>query len=267
MAVTQNTLAATPSMAAPGLTSMTSGAANTKGSWAQIVASTNFDVWGITIVVTLGSQSSAVRNWLMDLGVGAAASEQVIASNFSLVGPGSMSNTPPSILFFPLFIPKGTRVAIRGQCSNATTAVNVLAFFQGGPSSPPWPVFSGCEAIGVDTATSKSTAITVGSGAGTESAWTSVGSATSRGYKAIQQVVQQDVNTGMLSTILHSEWGYSSTTLGESVVNVNNVEHVSIIFPSGPDYIPVPSGTQLQVRAESTLATGETYGWSLLGYY
>ena len=64
----------------------------------------------------------------------------------------------------------------------------------------------------------------------------------------------------------HMEWGYSSTTLGERYFAGSNVEMVGNFMPSVLDYVTIPSGTQLEVRAECS-GTGESLGYSLLGFY
>jgi len=264
--VAQNNLAATPTTAGAG-TTITAGAANTKGSWAQLFAATNFDVYGITLLITNNSTSALVRNWLFDLGIGPSA-EQPIVSNLMGTGNTNLTSGPTGPHYFlPIFIPKGTRVVARAQCSTASATANITAWLQGGPSNVPWRAFAGAEGIGINTAASAGTAITAGSPAGTESAWTSIGSTTARAYGAIKLMVGTDVSTAVNNAAYHAEWGYSSTTLGESLFFSNNVENVGGLYPLQPDYVQIPVGTQLQVRTESSLATGEALQYGLLGFF
>lgn len=269
MAAMQSNLAAIPTTAAAG-TSITSGAANTKGAtWTTLIASTNFDVWGITLIITNNTSSATQRNWLFDIGVGASSSEQPIVLNLGSSGPTNLTGAGPNAYFLPLFVPKGARISARAQCNAATITANVLIFVHGGPSDPPWQVYSRCDCYTANTGTSAcGTAVAVPSTAGTESAWTNVGSTTPRAYYAIKLIVGTDALTTVNNAVYHVEWGYSSTTLGEYVVIGNNVECVAGIYPVHPDPIFIPSGTQLQIRTESSLATGETaFQYGFLGFY
>lgn len=262
----QNNLSATPSPIAWG-TTVTSGAANTKGSFAQLISSASFDVWGFTIGIVNNSLNNAVRNWLIDIAVGGAGSEQVIVSNLLATATASAQSIlgGPVLYWFPIFIPKGVRISCRAQCSNAATTLSAAIFLQGGPQSPPWPVFVGADGIGINVSTSSGTPLTAGS-TGTESAWTSVGSATSKQYFAIQPMVQTDTNIAMNNLTYHVEWGWSSTTMGERFFITGNIEVVSSLIPMIPDFAFVPLGTQLQVRAECN-STGESLQYGLIGYY
>ncbi|MGH8700059.1 MAG: hypothetical protein ACREVR_02630 [Burkholderiales bacterium] len=97
-----------------------SGSANTKGAWTQIIASTDHDARGIGISLVTPDDSASPGRWdgLIDIGIGAAASEQVIVPNLLLSAVYEGGNG--KYFWFPLFIPKGTRLAARMQCSTAS---------------------------------------------------------------------------------------------------------------------------------------------------
>lgn len=93
------------------------GSANTKGSWVELTAATGLPLKWLAIYI--GNKENSVRTsmyGLIDIGVGAAASEQVIISNIpiaahltgDLVGPQFI---PPIMLD----IPEGARIAVRAQ--------------------------------------------------------------------------------------------------------------------------------------------------------
>lgn len=94
------------------------GSAHTKGSYAQLTASTT--VAGRWCVLTVAQDSSASSGtWQMDLAVGGAGSEQIIVPDLNVaaddVGLGVLR------VFLPVAIPLGSRVAARCR-SNITTA-------------------------------------------------------------------------------------------------------------------------------------------------
>lgn len=104
-----------------------SGTANTKGAWAQLVASTTNPIR--RLLLSVGDNGSNARNvsWWIDLGIGAAGSEQVLVPNMQgtmLQGPSSFLGLSPMLWELPCFIPSGTRLAAR--C--AVNSTNTIAF-------------------------------------------------------------------------------------------------------------------------------------------
>ena len=91
--------------------SVTSGAANTKGSYTQLTAATAQDFIGVILAMDTINTGVATNRFSLDLAVGAAASEFIILSNimFSYHG-GDWATVNP---FIPLQIPAGTRLSLR----------------------------------------------------------------------------------------------------------------------------------------------------------
>lgn len=96
------------------------GTANTKGAWSQLVASTAVDVAAIFGVIGYNADvaRAAVASSLVDIGIGAAASEFVILPDFSLAW-GTSYDGPTDVVINPVpcAIPSGTRIAARSACS------------------------------------------------------------------------------------------------------------------------------------------------------
>ena len=93
-----------------------SATANIKGSYIQLTAATNRDYIGIFGVQ--GGGSSGFSDWyMMDIAVGASGSELAIVPNF---WGSSYYYAASPILFLPIPIPAGTRIAARCQCSVAS---------------------------------------------------------------------------------------------------------------------------------------------------
>lgn len=86
------------------------GSADTKGAWVELGASTAHDAHWIEIDVT---NSSTVAIALLDIGIGAGGSETVIIPDLVVVTKGSPGSGVPYL--FPVFIPRGSRVAARFQ--------------------------------------------------------------------------------------------------------------------------------------------------------
>lgn len=146
---------------------LTTGVADTKGAWVELVGLTIQDYEGVVVLPQL---SASGRTILVDIGVGAAGSEKAKIPNFKYdtISNAQGSGIAPT---FPLAVAEGLRVAMRGQASSASLVVTLGA--QGLPQT-----FLGMKGsaeildIGVDTANSKGTVIDAGGSANTKGAWT-----------------------------------------------------------------------------------------------
>ncbi len=98
---------------------VTSGAANTKGSYAQLSASTPMDADGFHMHLL---PAGATADYLVDIALGGAGSEVVIVPDFFMYGNnGSLSEIrTTSQVYVPIPIKAGTRVAARFQSNGAT---------------------------------------------------------------------------------------------------------------------------------------------------
>ncbi len=108
-------------------TVLTSGLANAKGAYSQIVVSTARDYAGIMVGVDT-DQADRTDVYLIDIAIGPGGSEQVIIPNLVLksVG-GSLGPAPcPGPFYIPL--PAGTRIAARSQAVGAA-AIMVLTLY------------------------------------------------------------------------------------------------------------------------------------------
>ena len=100
-------------------------AANTKGAWTEIVASSNRLRY---LGIAFGLQANTIRadgGRLFDIGIGAASSEQVIIPDIFIAEGGIADLDPPHNLWFPVDIPAGTRISVRQQ-STITDATDRL---------------------------------------------------------------------------------------------------------------------------------------------
>jgi hypothetical protein len=92
------------------------GAANTKGSYSQIVAAAPFDVGGLLLQGQINTNSRQ----FMDIALGLAAAEVVVVPNVPMMNQGGSGAHSIMQKFIPLFVPKGTRIAVRQQGSGGS---------------------------------------------------------------------------------------------------------------------------------------------------
>jgi hypothetical protein len=96
-----------------------------KGAWAQIYASTNYDSYGILICINSNFASAGSRNTITDIGIDEAGGTSYIVKIPDLVCGNSGGFTQIGTwYYFPIFIPKGSRIAARGQ-GTVTTAYRI----------------------------------------------------------------------------------------------------------------------------------------------
>lgn len=101
------------------------GSANTKGSYTEITSATSFPIKLLYLMGQAGTTTtpSTAASWLVDIAAGAAASEVDLIPNLymrmiiSQGGPIPMLQGP-----FPVDIPTGTRLSVRGQASTVADA-------------------------------------------------------------------------------------------------------------------------------------------------
>jgi hypothetical protein len=219
--------------------------ASTKGSYSEIVAATTFAAQGIWVVINRGSASAAV---LVDIAVGAAASEQVIISDIYVRPRGSgLFNSCP--LYLPLAIPEGSRISARSQSSTAATTVDVsVILVRGGRGF--CPVSSNVFPIGSAGANSP------GLSSGVVSANTKIS------YVEMTSSLARDIN--YLVVGLHSVCSATCGNLYDIAIGGSGSEQ--IIMANMPDgshssiqvnrysLIPcrLPAGTRIAMRGQSS---------------
>lgn len=250
-----NNFTATPSTSAVGTLLTAAGSAHTKGSWAPLIDPVPFDVYGIWLQFTDHFTTGSAIKGLTDIGIGPSGggSEVVVVPNLLTGGIANLTFAGGGAqrwFYLPLFIPEGTRLSARHQSTTASKTIRCVVNLWGGPSGPAWPTITHVDAYGITEASSSGVSHTPGN-TGAESAWASVGSTLSKDYDGFFVSVQG--NNGTETAIgYHLEFGYSSTTLCEVYCQGATNETICGPLPSGPFFVPLPSGTQMQVRGEAS---------------
>lgn len=245
------------------------GAANVKGAWVQLVAASARDAHSVVLEIGLDSGTSGIPGFLIDIGIGASGSEQIIVPNLFYDQRAEFSEAVLCMFRLPLKVPAGSRLAARVQCVTASATFRVSAQLVSG--EPSEDSVSRVYAYGVDTATSRGTEIDPGATVDTKGAW-------------VQLVASSDELSGLFITLGH---GPVDTTTGcrylidigvgaaasEQVI-VSNIAVDSIIdgnllLPAITDLFrtKIPAGSRLAVRAQSSTvsATERQFDVALYG--
>lgn len=246
--------------ASTGTTITASGSANVKGSWTQLIASTAEDYDGLLVYLAPGA--AANRSFLVDIGIGAAASETVIIPDLleAHSNPGDVVR-PGCCYKINIAIPKGSRLAARCQCSTAsgTTTVLCVPFREGNLRCGQW------SAIGVTTANSNATSVDPGASANTKGSWVELVASTSYDIDLLIVALGSRDQTGSIVTC---SWlvDIGVGAAGSEVVIVPNLWTALTDYSAGaacqssvpvtpPIVRRIPAGSRIAARAQCSSAT------------
>ncbi|MBA3431231.1 MAG: hypothetical protein H0U16_07105 [Actinobacteria bacterium] len=196
---------------------------------------------------------------LLDIGIGAAASESIIVPDWN-IGAASTASIGPKSQYWPLFIPSGTRIAARtaGVILNDTCAFSMM-LDQEFPFGPP-STLDRVTSYGVTAVGSKG--INVITGANAYGSWTQLTAATSSDHDAWAVSLGQAADVTVTGGAIFVQLGVGPTAgpqvIGEWIFATNVNEEISGPIPDKPTWQPVPSGTAICARVAAA-ATTETF--------
>lgn len=227
-----------------------SGSANTKGSYAQLTASTPFlAAWLLVEAMTNTNGSTQ----LVDIAIGGAGSEKVIVSNLMVQGPRDLFCVP-----LPIQVPGGVRLAARTQAATGSQSCFVQVTLLAARSGMQ-PSGGVVDCYGQDTSTSRGVSVDPGGSANTKGSWTQITASTTRRARGFFLLLggQGNTNTSLGSwlydvgiggagseQVIVADWGVDVRAAG----NVHPAPHCSPFFP-----IPIGSATRIAVRSQSTV--------------
>lgn len=256
-------------------TTVTAGANSADSTAVTLMAALGHDVHRLGITVSGFSLSTANGSTLMDILIDpAGGTAWVSLIDDLLVGFTSIINTGqsgPTLCFeFPIFIPAGASIGARARTAHtadlATGRVAVECY--GNPSRPEmWWYGRKVETLGVTAGSSIGTSVTPGV-SGAFGSWTSIGSATSGRYGAVQFSLQGPGAAVTATMGNHFEIGYGSNRLpglpnihqSMSTLEVNFHTASGTLMPCD-----IPSGTQMQMRIACSIGTAQVMQGAIYG--
>lgn len=241
-------------------TQMTCGAANTKGSYAELIASTSFAATGFTLIL---SRPSTAGLYMMDVAIGGAGSESVILANFAI----DIGATNPTVsCLIPLAIASGSRVAVRAQSSAAAPTLDAEIILHrggliGGVS------YSTATTYGADTATSSGTALANG-GANTKGAYSQLSASVTGPIGAL--ILLCGLRNTPIANATSALIDVATGGAGAETVRISNVAThgdtlIDRYFPEAYIFpIDIAAGTRLAARAQ--YSTNEPLDAIVIGF-
>jgi len=232
-----------------------SASTNTKGSWSQLGSALSFDV--SLIHLTLYT-TTAARNIILDIGIGASGSQQVLMSNLYFRPTGSTDSQLDIIL--PMDIPTGSVLWGRAQSNTASSAVTFVkingysgGFVQGAGHS-------GGDGIGITLGSSVGTTLTASAAGNTKGSYAQLIASTARDYSGLIVLAYGQSATEYLMDIAIGASGSEQVIMPNVMLGIASMAGF---------YIPlaVPSGTRVAARCQCAAAAADTIVMSAVGMY
>lgn len=239
--------------------------ANTKGIWTEIDAATAFPVGGF-MLSALVANAALADDHLIDVGVGAAASEVVILANVHHSAGSTLS--PLETTNFPLALPQGVRIAMRKQSTTAAAAVfpSILLYSAGMAGS-----LYAADTYGANTADSGGVSVDPGAMANTKGSYSEITAATTRRIKKLVLCFGNQENNVRTTT----DW-LVDVAVGAGGSEIVIIPNQHVFASSATDWlhgirreynVDIPAGVRLAARAQcaTTDATDRLFDVVLIG--
>src|SRR5262245_45392246 len=236
----------------PGTVITSGAAAATKGAWGELFAATLFDAYFMVIHFAGISSPGVSTRACVDIGIGAATEEVLIAD---LLGGGAGSTgasanvSGPKLWAFPIYIPAGSRITARYASERLSFSTRIAMWLYGGHGYPPFRVGTKVTTYGIGTVPG-GTAITPGVSA--EGAWTQIAAASSDDHFAFAPSFQTS-GTTVGNKSLTTDIGIGAATEEELASSywwqTDSSETLGGPQPAMPTWADVPAGTRLAMRA------------------
>lgn len=245
-----------------------SASTNTKGSWVQLIAATDFEASGI--LIRGGDFQSGGRHFLLDVAIGAEGSEIILIPDLAYMAARGSPQAPGSPLyyFFPLRVPQGVRLSVRVASSTASSVLNVGAYLFSGNFMASAP-FNRVTAHGTNSSLSKGTIVDPGADDHAK-ANTEIVASTTNPIRALvigETRSQLDGATTPTERLQDVSVGASA---GQPIISnlaseENNEENVLPVWP-GPYPCDIPAGSRLSINGQSDNTNATDRVWCITLY-
>ena len=235
------------------LISPTSGLANTKGAYAQVVASTPYASSRLFIITEFASAS--LRFFLLDIATGGAGAETVVVSNIAL--DSNSDNCTAGFIPISVDIPAGTRVSVRIQSNTTTQTVTLGVLLEDRALAS----LANPSTYGTDTGNSRGTQIDPGTTINTKGTYVQLSASTSSRIDVLALCLTIGVGATAITTGVR--WMIDVATGGAGAETIV-IPDITVVANSPADAIrpatlwfpiSIPASTRLAVRCSCSLNT------------
>lgn len=231
---------------------LTASTANAEpSSFTELIASTAEEGLGFWMIALC--PSGANQDYLIDVAIGASSAEVEIITDFLLSGASAASGSY-STTFWPVRIPKGSRVSARCRSSTASSTLRLSLYLLHGGAASGQPL-GRVTSYGPATADSGGVSVDPGGTANTKNAtWTQIVASITNPMRGMVVAFGGQINTVRTTCTWLVDIGVGSA--GSEKVKVPNIQLRTnatgdLITPSALGLIPiqVPAGVRLAATA------------------
>lgn len=256
-----------PNTATSGVVTLSPNASpNTKGSWTEIVSAAPFEVDGFMVFLR-GALDSC--DSLIDIAIGAAASEQVIVSNIAFTQRAA--ERAATSFWVPLKIPSGQRISARCQTTTGTSNsifIYLVPVASGLKNAPSW---GRAVALGAVTADSGGTSVDPGGTINTKGSYSELTASLDIDVEWIVVNITNQANTAATTALFLMDIAIGAG--GSEQVIVPNLHFIIDAAPDTPMPqhlsfpVSIPKGQRVSVRAQSSIndATDRLFDVVIIG--
>ena len=242
--------------------------ANTKGSWVELTSSSEIDASAITVMI---SYAYGGADYLVDVGIGALGSEQVLISNLSVsIGTASYGDKRSFNIRVPIAIPAGTRISARVQATGTSTSrmIRCGVLLEHNGQSTGGHVIT----LGATTADSGGIGVDPGGTDSTKGAWSEISASTTSDIRGAFFCFGNKVNTSRTSCDWLVDIGIGAAASEQVILpNISLATHTypDSLFPCHtPLYnLNIPAGSRVTARSACTIidATDRLFDIAMYG--
>jgi hypothetical protein len=247
-------------------TPITIGASNSDGTAVTLISALSHDceyLWlGFCGFTLLSTAPTALLDILIDPAGGTSWTSLIDDLIVSGAGVFSFSGSSvfgmPLAYHFPIWLKAGTSIGARVRSAAATTPTTgtVFAMAAGGNKNPAsWWCGQKVETIGTFDAANSLGQLHMPGVSGSYSSWTDLGSPSTGRAGAVQWGVGCGNTADIGSRSYRYEFGAASTMIGPPVIKILSSSEAGWSVISNPIFCDLPSGTQLQVRGETSASS------------
>lgn len=237
---------------------------HTLGTRVELVASTAYEADWCRITCLNTGVSATLTDQLLNIYIGPQGSETILIANIQSGWSSPVTVGIPVILWFPLRIPRGSRISADLQALISSDNCSVV-FEYGFTNGETW-AGSGVETLGANTAASRGTAITPGGVS--EGSWVSIGTSTQK-YHYLLPALMGNNDTTLTAGANSWDVGTGSNVLQEmqDFYSFDSGSEVQSQWLPRGFWCDVASGTALQLRGQNSATPGGLQYATLYGVY
>lgn len=245
------------------MVAITGAGSYAKGSWAQLIAATEFEADAIIVWAAMAGNQ---RTGLVDIGIGTGGSEQVLIPNLTVSRAFDAAAEGLFTAVLPVRVPAGSRVAARLASAGADSGYAGVTLIGGGPGVPSG--FQRATDYGTNTGAASGTSVDAGASANAKGSWVQLVASTTHPIRSLLVMAHAAGSSGSAGRhLLDIAIGASNS---EEVILANLVVQKSYAWAPGwigPIPVSIPAGTRIAACAQCSVTTTgvKELGVSLIG--